>query len=121
MAAFPDDVMAEYKRCFRRPEVIAATCADYRAGATIDDSHDLADLKQGRMIECPTLALYSGVFVDDQHDPLKQVAALGEEGHRPSASSQGISFPRKSPTRSSARLQPFLLICSEAQVGANAP
>ncbi len=72
MAAFPDEIMAEFKRCFRRPEVIAATCADYRAGATIDDSHDLADLKQGRMIECPTLAIYSGTFVDEKRDPLKQ-------------------------------------------------
>ena len=72
MSAFPDEVMAEYKRCFRRPDVIAATCADYRAGATIDDTHDLADLKAGRMIECPTLALYSGTFVDHQRDPLKQ-------------------------------------------------
>jgi haloacetate dehalogenase len=55
--------MPEYKRCFRRPEVIAASCADYRAGATLDDTHDRADLDAGRKIDCPVLAVWSGTFV----------------------------------------------------------
>ena len=50
----------EYKRAFQRPEVIAATCADYRAGATLDDEYDRADLAAGRRITCPTLAVMSG-------------------------------------------------------------
>jgi haloacetate dehalogenase len=57
------DALEEYKRAFRRPEVIAATCADYRAGATLDDEHDRADLEAGRKIGCPLLAVYSGRFV----------------------------------------------------------
>src|SRR5262249_1874623 len=36
---------------------------DYRAGATIDDEHDRADLAAGRKIACPTLALWSETFV----------------------------------------------------------
>jgi hypothetical protein len=54
------DALDEYKRAFRRPEVIAATCADYRAGATLDDEYDRADLVAGRKIACPTLAVMSG-------------------------------------------------------------
>lgn len=54
------DALAEYKRAFRRPEVIAATCADYRAGATLDDENDRADLAAGEKIACPTLAVMSG-------------------------------------------------------------
>jgi haloacetate dehalogenase len=54
------DALDEYKRAFRRPEVIAATCADYRAGATLDDEYDRADLAAGRKIACPTLAVMSG-------------------------------------------------------------
>ena len=54
------DALDEYKRAFRRPEVIAATCADYRAGATLDDEYDRADLAAGRKITCPTLAVMSG-------------------------------------------------------------
>jgi haloacetate dehalogenase len=67
-----DDAMPEYRRAFSRPEVIAATCADYRAGATLDDTHDQADLAAGKKIECPLLAIWSGSFVgkDKTADPL---------------------------------------------------
>ena len=57
------DAMPEYARAFRKPEVIAATCADYRAGATLDDEHDRADLAAGQKIACPTLAIWSETFV----------------------------------------------------------
>src|SRR5215510_4459093 len=57
------DAMPEYARAFRKPEVIAATCADYRAGATLDDEHDRADLAAGRKIGCPTRAIWSETFV----------------------------------------------------------
>jgi haloacetate dehalogenase len=55
---FSDEAFAEYLRCFRKPEVIHATCEDYRAGATIDFDLDAADLAAGRRIECPMLALW---------------------------------------------------------------
>ena len=48
--------MAEYKRCFRDPATIHATCEDYRAAAGIDLDHDRADLD--RKIGCPLLALW---------------------------------------------------------------
>ena len=53
-----DEAFAEYLRCFRNPEVIHATCEDYRAGATIDFDLDAADLEAGRRIQCPMLALW---------------------------------------------------------------
>ncbi len=56
------DAMDDYKRAFRRPEVIAASCADYRAGATLDDEHDRADLAAGRKIACPLLAVWSATL-----------------------------------------------------------
>lgn len=67
------EALPEYQRAFRRPEVIAATCADYRAGATLDDAHDQADLAAGRKIECPLLAIWSGTFVGRNKgtDPLE--------------------------------------------------
>ncbi|MGH8680470.1 MAG: alpha/beta fold hydrolase [Burkholderiales bacterium] len=67
------DAMPEYARAFRKPEVIAATCADYRAGATRDDEHDRADLAAGRKIACPTLAIWSNTFVGKgkSADPLE--------------------------------------------------
>jgi haloacetate dehalogenase len=67
------DALPEYLRAFRKPDVIAATCADYRAGATLDDELDRADLAAGRKIACPTLAIWSGTFIGKgkSADPLE--------------------------------------------------
>ncbi len=54
--AFTPAAMAEYLRCFRRPEIIHATCEDYRAAASIDLEQDEASLDQ--KIECPLLVLW---------------------------------------------------------------
>ena len=47
----------EYVHAFT-PEVIRASCDDYRAGAGIDVEIDRADRDAGRRITCPTLALW---------------------------------------------------------------
>lgn len=49
--------LAEYRRCFAKPENLAASCADYRAGYTLDDAQDREDRKAGRKIACPVLVL----------------------------------------------------------------
>ncbi len=56
--AFAPAALADYKRCFRDPAVIHATCEDYRAGASIDLEHDDADID--KKISCPLLALWGG-------------------------------------------------------------
>jgi haloacetate dehalogenase len=53
---FDPAALEEYKRCFRDPAAIHASCEDYRAGATIDLEHDRADLN--RKIACPLLVLW---------------------------------------------------------------
>ncbi len=53
---FHAEAVAEYKRCFRDPATIHATCEDYRAAAGIDLDHDQADL--ARRITCPLLVLW---------------------------------------------------------------
>ena len=53
---FDAAAVAEYKRCFRDPATIHATCEDYRAAAGIDLDHDRADLD--RKIGCPLLVLW---------------------------------------------------------------
>ena len=54
--AFDPEVFAEYLRCFQNPETIRATCAEYRAGASIDLDHDRID--RGRRITAPLLVLW---------------------------------------------------------------
>lgn len=50
--------LASYLAAFQRPGVIEATCADYRAAATIDLDHDRADRFDGLRLTSPLLALW---------------------------------------------------------------
>jgi haloacetate dehalogenase len=56
-----DEAMAEYHRCFCRPDAIHAACEDYRAAATIDLEHDRDhDTKR---IACPVRVLWGKLGV----------------------------------------------------------
>jgi len=61
------DAFAEYLRCLKNPDVLHATCEDYRAGASIDLQHDDEDLNT--KITCPVLVLW-GQFgaMHDKYD-----------------------------------------------------
>lgn len=56
----------EYLRCFCKPEVIARICSEYRA-SKIDAAYDREDREHQRLIQCPTLVLWSqSDFADDE-------------------------------------------------------
>jgi len=57
MKPFAPEAWAEYERCFT-PEMIHASCEDYRAAAAIDLEHDRADREAGRRVRAPLLALW---------------------------------------------------------------
>ena len=57
MRPFSPEAWREYERCFT-PEMIHASCEDYRAAAGIDLVHDRADREAGRKVRCPLLALW---------------------------------------------------------------
>ena len=61
MGAITAEAMAEYKRCFRNPETIHASCEDYRAAFGIDLEHDGEDL--ARRFSCPLLVLWGAKAV----------------------------------------------------------
>jgi haloacetate dehalogenase len=63
-----------YRIAFRKPEVIAAACADYRAGASTDMADDRASRDAGQRIQCPVLVLWGhylaeGVSVSEAWRP----------------------------------------------------
>jgi haloacetate dehalogenase len=66
---FAAEAVAEYRRAFRDPATIHATCEDYRAAASIDLEHDAADADA--KIACPLLVLWgeNGV-VGRLYDPM---------------------------------------------------
>jgi haloacetate dehalogenase len=56
--ALDPEAVADYVAQFHDPAVLSATCEDYRAGASIDREHDLADRQAGRKIACPLLVIW---------------------------------------------------------------
>ncbi|QKO23635.1 alpha/beta fold hydrolase [Rhodoferax sp. BAB1] len=50
--------LAEYERCFCRPEAIHGACEDYRASAGIDLEHDRTSRAHGQKIACDTLVIW---------------------------------------------------------------
>ncbi|GAA1911626.1 alpha/beta fold hydrolase [Nocardioides hwasunensis] len=52
---FEESAVQAYADAFRRPGVVEATCADYRAAAGIDLEHDRADREAGRTVQSPLL------------------------------------------------------------------
>jgi haloacetate dehalogenase len=58
-STFPAAVRKHYIDALRSPDVVHASCEEYRAAATLDRTHDDMDRQAARVIECPVLALWS--------------------------------------------------------------
>lgn len=82
-ASIPDDVMDEYVRVFT-DDTVDGTCADYRAGASIDLVHDDESWDRGDRIAVPTLALWGEQsFVERGYETLDVWRTYAEDirGH----------------------------------------
>ncbi|MFN3372220.1 MAG: alpha/beta fold hydrolase [Chloroflexus sp.] len=105
--AFTDQAVAEYVRCFRDPAAIAASCADYRAAASIDLAHDDEDFRVGRKVTCPLLVLWgSDGFVGKRYDVLQvwREYAVDVQGH---SIPGGHFLPEEAPAATLAALRQF--------------
>lgn len=63
--AFDRRAMQEYIRCFSDPACIHASCEDYRAAASVDLTHDEADMD--RKLRCPLLVLWGEKGLMERH------------------------------------------------------
>jgi haloacetate dehalogenase len=99
--------VGEYRRAFRDPDVIRATCEDYRAGATVDVEDDVAD-RGIRRIRCPVLVLWGEAAADPGWDPIAiwRSWAPDVRGH---GLPSGHFLPEEAPAETLAALEPFLL------------
>jgi haloacetate dehalogenase len=61
IADFDREMLADYRRAWRDPQMIHGSCSDYRAAASIDLEHDSADI--ARKVGCPTLVFYGAAGV----------------------------------------------------------
>ncbi len=65
LTPFSDDALNAYLEAFSDPEVVRASCEDYRAAAAIDIAHDDADGE--RKVTCPLLALWAETGAIEAH------------------------------------------------------
>lgn len=107
-AVFDPEALTEYIRCFSDPQVIHASCEDYRAAASIDMQHDEAD--QRRKLACPLLVLWGAKgFVNRTYDVLDvwRQSAAHVEGR---VLDCGHFLPEEAPHQVVAELQRFLTV-----------
>jgi len=72
-AAIDPTARHEYLSQFKNPNVVWATCEDYRAGATVDWEHDKADRAAGRRISCPVHMLWGAKYLRFEQDELRAI------------------------------------------------
>ena len=82
---FEPEMMAEYRRCWRDPDMIHGSCSDYRAAASIDLEHDEKDL--GRRVACRTLAFWG------EKGPMARNYDIAAEWRKCCADVTGASLP----------------------------
>jgi haloacetate dehalogenase len=104
---FDAEAVAAYRRSADDPATIHAMCEDYRAAATLDYAHDLADRSHHRRIACPLLALWGARWhLDDWYDVLAIWRAwAGDVGGR--ALDAGHYAPEECPQETVAELRAF--------------
>jgi haloacetate dehalogenase len=56
---FGAEILQQYVRSYQDPSRVHGICEEYRAAATIDVEHDLADKEAKRQIQCPVLHLWA--------------------------------------------------------------
>ena len=102
------EALAEYERCFCRPEAIHSACEDYRASAGIDLEHDRASRAAGDRIACDTLVLWGqrGV-VQALFDPLALWRAQCKGMVQGLALPAGHFIPEELPAETAAALHDF--------------
>ena len=100
------EAMAAYERCFRDPATIHASCEDYRAAATIDLEHDLADADV--RVGCPLLVLWGKQGLMEKHFDV--LATWREKASGPvdgRALDCGHYLPEEAPEATLAQLRAF--------------
>jgi haloacetate dehalogenase len=108
LARATDPVQKEYLRTSATPEAIHAMCEDYRASASIDLDMDNADLKAGKKIQCPLIALWADKNqVNHIFNPMDAWSVMGVNV-KGKALPGSHSLQESAPKETLAELQAFL-------------
>jgi len=106
--ALDAEALKEYRRCFAKPANLAASCADYRAGYTIDDAQDRADKMAGRKIGCPVLVLSGDQYLSTGENQAIDIWKRWATDVRGGVIQSGHFVAEEKPQEVLAALVPFL-------------
>jgi haloacetate dehalogenase len=114
---FSEAVRSAYIEALRDPAHVHAICEEYRAAATLDHEHDVADRQAGRRIVCPVLVLWSArwplnSWYAEEGGPLALWRAWASDV-RGEALDGGHFFPEEIPQRTAEALNTFFASVSE--------
>lgn len=106
--AFDPRAVEHYRGNFADPKRIHAFCEDYRAGQSTDVSIDDADVKAGRKITCPLLALWGARGIPSKGEGPLDVWRRWATSVEGQAIDCGHFLPEENPAATLAALLPFL-------------
>jgi len=104
---FGPEAMAQYRQGFHDPARLTAMCDDYRAGATVDVTHDLASRKAGDRIEAPTLCLWGASGIAQSAETPLDVWRIWCRDVQGEAIRSGHFLPEENPADTGAALARF--------------
>jgi haloacetate dehalogenase len=107
---FDPKIREAYYEPFNDPRHIHAICEEYRAAATVDNEHDLADLEKSKQIECPLLILW-GKYMDETYGGRDNILAIWSRWARHvngESISAGHFFAEERPSDTATLLRKFL-------------
>jgi haloacetate dehalogenase len=107
-SAFDPRAVEHYRVNFADPARIHAFCEDYRAGQSTDVAIDDADVKAGRKIACPVLALWGARGIPSRGEPPLEVWRRWADDVEGQAVDCGHFLPEENPDATLAALLPFL-------------
>jgi haloacetate dehalogenase len=100
--------LAEFERCFQKPETIHAMCEDYRASAGLDLAHDRASRETGVVVACPMRVLWGARGVIQKlFDPLALWQARCSREVTGHALPAGHYIPEELPDDTAAEVRTF--------------
>jgi haloacetate dehalogenase len=107
-SVFDPRALDHYRAAYKQPARLHATCEDYRAGQTTDFANDDADMKAGRKIEAPFLALWGATGIPAAGESPLDVWKRWATNVSGKAIPCGHFLPEEAPQETAAELIPFL-------------
>jgi haloacetate dehalogenase len=107
-SVFDPRALDHYRAAFKQPARLHATCEDYRAGQTTDYTNDDADMKAGRKIKAPLLALWGASGIPSAGENPLDVWKRWATNVSGKAIPCGHFLPEEAPMETAAELLPFL-------------